>query len=91
MKMTEATGVFFYNPKNGIQDSIDYAELSGYLKKFPTVKNIFFYDDFPWNEETILAKIRSGDLERLIIAGSCPGVIKTLFTKIMAIAGKDPD
>ena len=91
MKMTEATGIFFYNPKNGLQDPIDYSELSNYAKKFPTVKNLFYYDDFPWNEENILAKIRSGSLERLIIAGSNPGIVKTLFAKIMTIGGKDPD
>ena len=91
MRMTEATGIFFYNPINGIQDPIDYGELSAYIKKYPAVKNMFYYDDFPWNEENILAKIRSCGLERLIIAGSKPGIVKTLFAKVMAIEGKDPD
>jgi heterodisulfide reductase subunit A2 len=91
MKITEPTGIFFYNPKNGKQDSLDYQDLAQYTKKYPEVKNIFFYEDFPWTEENILSRIQSAELEKIIIAGTYPGVVKTLFSKIMAIAGKDPE
>jgi heterodisulfide reductase subunit A2 len=87
----ESTGIFFYNPKNGSPDTLDYKELSDYSRQFAMVKNIWFHDDFEWNEKNIVEKIRNQSLERLIIAGIRPGILKTLFSKTMALAGKSPD
>ncbi len=90
MEKMQPTAVFFYNPKNAVPDLIDYNDLAGYVQKFPVVKQVWQYDDFLWNEENLLGKIDSNQLERLIIAGAVPGTVKTLFSKIMSIAGKDP-
>ena len=86
----QPTAVFFYNPKGVVPDPIDYNELAAYVLKFPFVKQVYRYDDFSWNEENLLSRIGSNQLERLIIAGAVPGIVKTLFSKIMLIAGKDP-
>jgi heterodisulfide reductase subunit A2 len=91
MENKEPTGVFFYNPKDTVPEPIDYSELAGYVLKFPAVKQVWQYDDFLWNEENLRNKIESHHLERLVLAGSVPGIIKTLFSKILSIAGKDPD
>ena len=91
MENKEPTGVFFYNPKDTVPEPIDYSELAGYVLKFPAVKQVWQYDDFLWNEENLRNKIESHQLERLVLAGSVPGVIKTLFSKILSISGKDPE
>jgi len=91
MEKMQPTAVFFYNPKGVVPYPIDYHELASYVRKFPVVKQVWQYDDFVWNEENLLNRIESLQLERLIIAGAVPGIIKTLFSKIMSIAGKDPE
>ncbi len=90
MEKMQPTAVFFYNPKNAVPDLIDYNDLAGYVQKFPVVKQVWQYDDFLWNEENLLGRIELHQLERVIIAGAVPGTVKTLFSKIMSIAGKDP-
>src|ERR1035438_7000790 len=90
MKNIEQTGIFFYNPPELIQEPLDYTELATYALGYKNVVKIWSYDEFPWTEGNILKKIGLHHLERLIIAGSLPGSMKTLFSKAMAISGKDP-
>jgi heterodisulfide reductase subunit A2 len=90
MKNTDITGIFFYNPIGFLPDSLDYHELSRYSLAFPEIAMVWQYVDFPWNEENILKKIQTHNLDRLILAGCLPGTVKTLFSKAMALAGKDP-
>ena len=87
----QPTAVFFYNPKGIVPDPINYDELAAYVLKFPFVKQVWKYGDFLWNEENLLSRIEMHQLERLIIAGPKPGIVKTLFSKIMLLAGKDPE
>ncbi|MCX6251147.1 MAG: CoB--CoM heterodisulfide reductase iron-sulfur subunit A family protein [Bacteroidetes bacterium] len=91
MKNTEQTGVFLYKHPELIPDPLDYNELYSYLKGVANVSNIWSYNDFPWNEENIIKKIETHNLNRLIIAGMMAGTVKTLFSKVMAMTGKDPD
>ena len=91
MKNTLSAGVFLYNLNGLVPDSIDYAELAKYAIEFPNVSQIFLHSEFPWTEDNILKKVESYSLDRLVIAGAIPGTIKTLFSKVMALAGKDPE
>lgn len=90
MKNTDSTGIFFYNPIGLLPDPLDYTELARYALEFPNVARIWQYVDFPWNEENIIKKIDAHNLDRLVIAGALPGTVKTMFSKAMALAGKDP-
>ena len=90
MKEFPSTGVFFYHANEFLPGSIDYSELSNYSKQFINVKYIGNCNDFTWNEESIMKKINDHDLKRIILAGALPGTLKTLFSKAMSIAGKDP-
>ena len=90
MKSIPSTGVFFYHENGTIPGSIDYSELSKYIKQFNNVTDICDYHDFIWNEENILKKIKDHNLQRIVLAGALPGTLKTLFSKAMAMAGKDP-
>jgi heterodisulfide reductase subunit A2 len=90
MKNTEPTGVFFYYAGSLVPDFLDYSELASYALGFRNVVKIWNDSDFPWNEENIVKRIESSGLGRIVVAGSMPGTLKTLFSKAMAIAGKDP-
>jgi heterodisulfide reductase subunit A2 len=91
MKNTDSTGLFFYNPSGFLPDPLDYPELARYSLEFPNIAKTWQYIDFPWNEENIVDKIKAHNLDRLIIAGALPGTMKTLFSKAMALAGRDPN
>jgi heterodisulfide reductase subunit A len=90
MEKMQQTAVFFYNPKKTILDPIDYNELVLYVRKFPIIKQVWQYDDFIWNEENLLSKIKVHQVDRIIISGPAPGIVKTLFSKVFLIAGKNP-
>jgi len=90
MKNIEQTGVFFYSTPEMIADPPDYSELSGYVQGFRNVSKTWHYHDFPWTEENLLKRIESHHLNRIVIAGGLPGSTKTLFSKAMAMAGKEP-
>ncbi|MCX6243853.1 MAG: CoB--CoM heterodisulfide reductase iron-sulfur subunit A family protein [Bacteroidetes bacterium] len=91
MEKQEPTGVFFYNPKDTIPDPIDYSELEAYALKYTAVKQVWQYNDFVWNEGSLSTIIESNQIERVVLAGAVPGIVKTLFSKILSLAGKDPD
>jgi heterodisulfide reductase subunit A2 len=91
MENKEPTGIFFYNPKDAVPSPIDYDELTRYVRKYPVVTQVWKYDDFAWNEENLANRIEANHIERVILAGAVPGIVKTLFSKILSIAGKDPD
>ena len=81
MEKMQPTAVFFYNPKGAVPDPIDYNELASYVLKFPFVKQVWKADDFLWNEENLLSRIEMYQLERIIIAGPVPGIMKTSVFK----------
>jgi len=83
-------GIFFLNPPAAGPDPIDYEVLAGYAAHLPSVVKTWFYTDFPWNEETIVNRITAHDLRRIIVAGPLPGSLKGLFSKSMALSGRDP-
>ena len=91
MEKMQPTAVFFYNPQRTIPDPIDYKEIVSYVLKFPIVKQVWQYDDFIWNEENLLSKIKVHQVDRIIIAGPVPGIVKTLFSKVFSLAGKNPE
>ncbi|MCX6286088.1 MAG: CoB--CoM heterodisulfide reductase iron-sulfur subunit A family protein [Bacteroidetes bacterium] len=91
MRSKEITGLFFYNHSGLYPDPIDYSELIRYSYLFENVAKAYTYSDFIWNEKNILKKIEENNFKRIIIAGLIPGTVKALFSKAMALAGKDPE
>jgi heterodisulfide reductase subunit A2 len=91
MEKGKSIGVFFYESVSLVNECIDYQELAAYAQSFPSVVKVWQTSDNPWNEKSILELIQSCNLDRIILAGSLPGTIKTLFSKSMAIAGRNPE
>ncbi|MEI7661242.1 MAG: CoB--CoM heterodisulfide reductase iron-sulfur subunit A family protein [Bacteroidota bacterium] len=90
MEQEKSTGIFFYDQVRLVNECIDYAGLADFVQSFPSVVKVWHKSDIPWNEKAIADLIHSWNLRRIILAGSLPGTIKTLFSKAMAITGRDP-
>jgi len=90
MNNKDSIGIFFYNLPVSMPDPIDYTGLARYLLSLPQAINVWQYSDFTWNEETVIKKIDTHNLTRIIIAGPLPGTVKGLFSKAMTVAGRDP-
>jgi heterodisulfide reductase subunit A2 len=91
MSRTNSTGVFFHNPPGIPSSPINFGELRDFVLRFNGVSGVWQSSDFPWDEENIIQKINTSGFDRIVIAGIMPGTVKTLFSKAMAIAGRDPE
>jgi len=91
MSLTSSTGVFFHDPPGIPAGPVGFDELKEYALQFHGVAGVWKWEDFPWDEESIIDKIRSLNLDRIVISGIMPGTVKTLFSKAMSIAGKNPE
>lgn len=80
------TGVFFCQMEETRNLNIEaIAKYSANLPKVETVRILKLRH--PPDVKDICEMIRSGNLERLVIAGDMPGYFKPVFTKAMAMAG----
>jgi heterodisulfide reductase subunit A len=91
MKNHLPTGLFFFPPATQDSNHIDYKELAKYAQAYDGSLKLWHCGDFPCTEQSIRQRIESGGLERLILAGETPGLLKPLFTKCMALEKKDPE
>jgi heterodisulfide reductase subunit A2 len=85
------TGVFFHDPPGFPSFPFPARELEDFALKIQDVAGVWHWADFPWNDENLIEKIKSMNLQRIVIAGMMPGTLKTLFSKTMSIAGQDPE
>ena len=91
MEQAKSIGIFFYDSVSQDNACIDYSELAAYVQSFPSVVRVWNKSEIPWNEKSIVELILSHHLDRIILAGPLPGTIKTLFSKAMAISGRNPE
>ncbi len=86
------TGIFFCDSLNGKRDVINISEVAAYVEKIPQVALSWYASEIPLTDAgTISAKIKENNLKRIVIAGDTPGMVKSFFTRAMAIAGNDPE
>ncbi len=91
MEKNSATGVCFCNDLVGLPKSTGISELVSYSKKFKGISKIWYESEIDaLNPNQISDLIRTGNLERTIIVGKYPGHLKSMFSRAMMIAGKDP-
>jgi heterodisulfide reductase subunit A2 len=85
------TAVFFYDSDNQRQDGMDIPALSSYMKRYPEVTGIWDKSNVDLTDVDKLAgKIKANGIQRIVIAGDMPGLIKNTFSRALALAGKDP-
>jgi heterodisulfide reductase subunit A len=90
MGVLKSTGVFFYDIPELITDPIDYPQLVEFSKAKAGVVGSWCYSQETWTETSLKKKIEQNNLDRIVIAGGFPGTLKSLFAKVMTMAGKDP-
>jgi len=78
---------FFSSVKENVQP-FNVHELTTYLEKFPNVVEVWDSNNFPMADiKKAEATIKAKNIERIVVAGDMPGLIKNYFTKAMILAG----
>lgn len=84
------TGVFFCLTETNKDLNID--SVAKYTANLPEVEFVRIMSMKPPPEVNYLCGlIKSNELERIVIAGEMPGYFKAVFTKAMALAGRNTD
>jgi len=84
------TGVFFCQMEENRNLNID--AIAKYSANLPEVETVQILGLRRSPEiQVLLEEIKSGKLERIVIAGDMPGYFKPVFTKAMAMAGGNTD
>jgi heterodisulfide reductase subunit A len=83
------TGIFFCLVEEKNDLNID--SISKYAANLPGVELVEDFGIRPaLKAELIAARLSSGNLDRIVIAGDMPGYFKPVFTKAMVLAGINP-
>lgn len=86
------TGVFFSNGMNGHQNSVDFQELEMYLRKMSEIKNVWIIPEVTdANLKKVVNQIKAFGLNRIVIAGDMPGLVKDFISKALQLSGESPD
>ena len=86
-------GIYFLNGENpNAPPAEDFSALVRYAEKLPGVKWVTSSaKDRKLDADHVAAEIKGQNLKRVVLAGDSPGFYKTLFSKAMVSAGKDPE
>lgn len=85
------TGIYFNYFINGYSDAINLSEVEDYVKTLPGVVLLGNSNTHPPIDKSLFSRlIKDKKIERLIIAGYSPGMVKTFFASAMMEAGGDP-
>ncbi len=85
------TGVYFCKHLNGHPDSIQLNELYAFAEGMEELAHIWRAGDLDLLDHQKLAGVISTlEIDRIILAGEKPGFIQSMFSKAMAVAGKNP-
>lgn len=86
------TGIFFCDSLNGKRDVVNISEVAAYVEKIPQVALSCQLSEIPLTDiGPLVTRIKENNLKRIVIAGDTPGMVKTFFTRAMALSGNDPD
>lgn len=84
------TGVFFCQVEHAVNLNID--AIAKYSANLPDVETVQILGRRPRLDAIALSDlIKTNNLNRIVIAGDMPGYYKPVFTKSMALAGRDTD
>jgi len=90
MEEKKHTGIYFYNPE-GLSETVDFSEVATYVSNNSDISVVWNYNDISLSDHSKLVnKIKEKKLQRIIIAGNMPGMVKSFFTKAMVAAGNKP-
>lgn len=83
------TGIYFCQVEQN--DGLNLDAIAKYASNLPGVENVRILGIKPRLDASSLAEtLKTGRIERVVIAGDQPGYYKPVFTRAMALAGQDP-
>jgi heterodisulfide reductase subunit A len=86
------TGVYICQAGTGDPAAVNLREVELYAANLPSVEVVRNLGQFPVLDPKALSEeITREGLERIVLAGGSPGFFKPVFTRAMALAGKDTD
>lgn len=89
MGAKKSTGVIFHNNGNGQVNALDLSQLKAYAKDIPEVEAVWQSSEFTLTDIDLdTQKISAKNLDRLIIAGDMPGLVKSFFSRVFSKSGK---
>jgi heterodisulfide reductase subunit A-like polyferredoxin len=92
MNGKRVTGIYFSDNVNGHESEIDINEIMHYAMDIPCVSVTWNGDlELSAKTEQIVSEIKKYNLNRIVLAGEQPGLVKSLFAKAMYLADKDPE
>ena len=92
MQNTPKTGVYFHYYTNGYSECVNLKEVENYIKKIPGVIILGNSNDLPpVDKQFFIQKIKELQINKLVLAGYTPGIIKTFFASAMQEAELDPE
>jgi len=92
MKSSNKVGIYFYYSLNGGSGGIDYSSMEEYALGLPGVCSTWNTENLPLNNPEIVAdELRKSEVDKIIIAGNTPGMVKPFFAEVMAKYGKNGD
>ncbi|MBE9491753.1 MAG: hypothetical protein IMY70_02620, partial [Bacteroidetes bacterium] len=85
------TGVYFAVYSNGNECEIDIDQLIEYTKQIPGIGITWNGDlKLTLQADFIVDEIKKHNLDRIVLAGDEPGIVKPIFSKAMVLSGKNP-
>lgn len=92
MKSSNKVGIYFCYSPNGSSGGLNFPELKDYVKSMSEVSIVWNSENFPIKDHDIVAgKIKERGIDRIIIAGNTPGMVKPFFAEVMTKFGKNGD
>ena len=91
MNIKKTVGIYFCDTLKQKVESVDISALEAYSEGLSDVAVIWKSNDFLLNNAKMVAeKIKKLNIERIVLAGDIPGIVRNFFSKAMIIAEKNP-
>ncbi len=90
--ITQMISIIFTKTGNGHPNTLNYDDLFKYAKKLKGVVKVWNKPDLPVFDIRAMTEIlKDNKITKIIVAGDEPGMLKSLLSKVMFLAGEDPE
>ncbi len=84
--------IIFTKNGNGHPNTLNYNDLFKYASKLKGVGKVWNKPDLPIYDIRAMVKLmKDNKVTKIIIAGDAPGMLKSFLSKVMFLAGEDPE
>jgi len=84
--------IIFTKNGNGHTNTLNHNDLFKYVSKLKGVGKVWNKPDLPiYDIRAMIKVLKENKVTKIIIAGDAPGMLKSLLSKVMFLAGEDPE